>query len=106
MRNPGSRLDLVEQLADTVDFSFRKETLWPLHEIAEGRIIEPGGIHEAAADEFIDDFVDVADLIGGVRAIGQKCREDFFGSIAVEADEGADEQAKAVALLSRCGSRP
>ena len=72
-----------------------------MREIAERCFVETGDIHDAAAGEFVNDLVDIANLIGGVGAVGQKLSEDFLGSIAVEAYQGADEQAKPIALLSR-----
>jgi hypothetical protein len=69
--------------------------------VAEGRVVETHRIHHTAAGELIDDLVDETDLGGRVGAFSQELGKQLLGGVAIEADEGANEQAEAIAFL--CG---
>jgi hypothetical protein len=70
LRSHGPRFDQVELVANVVDLSLREQTLWAHgRQVAEGRVVEAGGIHHAAAGELVEDFVDKANLGSGMGAI-------------------------------------
>ena len=67
--------------------------------IGVGRFIEPCRFHDAVGGEFVDDQVDEPDLLGGEFGAVKIGPERFEGCLAVEADQRADEQSKAVGFL-------
>ena len=83
LRGHGSGFDQVEQLADVVDLSLREQPLRARRrQVAEGRVVEASRIHHAAAGELVEDFVDEADLGGGVgapRPLDRPLRADAMG---------------------------
>lgn len=60
-------------------------------QVAEGRLVEGGGVHDAARGEMVDDEFDEADLRRGEAAIGEELREGRLRRRAVHADQAAHE---------------
>ena len=80
--------DQYKQVAEAVDLGFGEQTLGTHGgQIAEWRVVEPGGIHHTTTGEFIDDFVDESNLRRRVDAIGEEASKQFLGGIAIKTDE-------------------
>jgi len=62
-------------------------------EVDEGRGVKEFGVEEAAVGDVVDDHVQEFDLVGGWGAAGEELVEGGFGDGAVEANEGAQEEA-------------
>ena len=60
-------------------------------QVAEGRLVEGGGVHDAACGELVDDEFDEADLRRGEAAIGEELGEGRLRRGAVHADQAAHE---------------
>ena len=68
LRSHCPHFDQVEQVADVVGLSLGKQPLRARRrQVAEGWVVEAGGIHHTAAGELVEDFVDEADLGGALR---------------------------------------
>jgi hypothetical protein len=62
-------------------------------EVDEGRGVEKFGVEEAAFGDVVDDHIQEFDLVGVWGAAGEELVEGGLGDGAVEADEGAEEEA-------------
>ena len=70
-------------------------------DVGERGFVEEGGLHDTVFGEVVDDEVDELDLAGVEGLAG----EGLFGGFAVEANQGTDEEAEAMAFGFGISSR-
>jgi len=100
----GGGFDGFEDGEDGVDFGRWEEAVDAFGaEVDEGGGVEEFGVEEAAVGDMVDEQVEELDLVSGGGAAGEELVEGGFGDGAVEAGEGAEEEAEAVTNFAGVG---